>query len=781
MVGRVLAHYGSALFGAVLSALIAASPIAYAGESVRRSAEEPFAGEIGFSMAESVPSWPEMPEAPDGAPNIILILLDDVGFGAAGTFGGPVATPGMDELAQQGLTYNRFHTTALCSPTRAALLTGRNHHRVGFGSITGFASGYPGYNALWKRSTVSVAEVLRRNGYGTAAFGKWHNTPVSEVSPVGPFDRWPTSLGFEYFYGVFSEVSQWEPAVYRNTVAVKPNRAEDGRYHLTSDLVDEAIGWLDTHDSLAPDKPFFIYFATQATHGPHHVPREWIDRYRGRFDKGWDALREEIFARQQRLGTVPDHAVLTPRPQEIPAWESLSQEQQRLYSRQMAVYAGFLAHTDHEVGRLLARIRSGGHEENTLILYIVGDNGGSAEGGLEGSDAQKANTMFGLPSSLTEQLRNIDELGGPLHDNLYSVGWAWATSTPFQWMKQVASHLGGTRNPMIVSWPARIKGAKGRRSQFTHVVDVAATLYEATGIALPEAVDGVEQEPLDGTSFLYTFDDADAPSTHQVQYFEIMGNRAIYEEGWLASARHSLPWSLDRSEDFTDDRWELYRIAEDFSQSRDLSTSHPEKLAELKKRFDAEARENGVYPLNNAFGTGTTLNRNAGSSLPGGARSVVFRLGTPRLPLAVAPRLFGSHRIEADVSIPAGGAKGVIISSGGRQGGYALYVRDDRLVYESNFFGKERTIIRSGGPLPEGTVRLGYEFTRTEDQPFGGGRGRLFVNGRVVGEGDIPHIGPSDYHGTFGVGRAYVSPIGPGFELPNPFSGRLDEVRIDLK
>jgi arylsulfatase A-like enzyme len=763
----------------VVALAVATGPVSHA--EVFRPAESPFNGKIAFSAKDSIPDWPRPVRAPAGAPNIIVILLDDTGFGATSTFGGPVQTPTLDRLAANGLRYNRFHVTAICSPTRAALLTGRNDHRAGFGTVTNAPRGYPGYNGIWTKSVVSVAEVLRRNGYSTAVFGKWHNTPEWEITPKGPFERWPTGLGFDYFYGFMSGVAnQWEPELYRNTTAVEPPATPEQGYHLTTDIADEAIRWIRAHDSLAPEQPYFLYFAPGATHAPHHAPKEWIDRYRGRFDRGWNALREETFVRQKKLGVGPANAELTAWPAEIPRWDSFSADHRRLFARQMEVFAGFLAHTDYEIGRLLRVAQQSREGDNTLVFYIAGDNGGSSEAGPEGTEAE-------LP--LQQRLEHMDELGTVATPyNEYAAGWGLATNTPFQWSKQVASHFGSIRAPLVVSWPAHIKQTGGVRSQFTHVNDVAATIYDVTGIAFPEVVDGVAQKALDGTSFVYSFDDASAPSRHRLQLFENLGNRAIYQDGWFAGARHSLPWEWGGSDDFQHDRWELYHIDEDFTQARDLARRYPQKLAVLREVFDREAIANDVYPLGNLFNANEQSWR-AVLSLVAGKRQFVYHSGTPRLSYAVTPDFFQSHRTAAKVVIPEGGAHGVIIANGGRHGGFALYVKDDHLVYENNFAGQCREVIASSIPVPRGAVTLGYQITYEKVQLEGQRRKnparsaelRLFINGALVGQARLSRIGQRlGVPGSAGIGRAFGSPVSEAFRPPFSFTGQLDEVKIDL-
>lgn len=776
-------------FGLLCTLLLTARSLAgvpaVAGELNHRS-DHPSKGKsmTTSGATDARAEWPQPPKAPPGAPNIVLILLDDVGFAATSTFGGTAATPVLDRLAARGLRYNNFHTTALCSPTRAALLTGRNDHRAGFGSIMEGVSGFPGYNGIWKKTTVSVAEVLRRNGYSTAAFGKWHNTPYWEISPVGPFDRWPTNLGFEYFYGFQGGAqSQWEPHLYRNTAAVEPPATPAQGYHFTTDITDEAIRWVQTYSSLVPDKPYFLYFATGATHEPHHVPKDWIAKYRGEFDQGWDKLREEIFSRQKALGVIPADAELTPRPAELPAWDSLSADKKKLYARQMEIYAGFLAHTDHEVGRLLQVVAEGPHGDNTLILYIVGDNGGSGEGGIEGRDVPPEEIgLLAPPVPVQTRLQHLDELGSELFINNYSAAWAWATGAPFQWMKQVASHYGGTTNPLIVVWPARIKDHGGLRTQFAHVNDVAPTLYELTGIRFPTVVDGIEQLSLDGTSLAYTFDNPQAPSRHRTQLFEQVGSRAIYHDGWVAAARHSVPWDWHRSADFAYDRWELYHVAEDYSEAHDLSAQFPAKLKSLQSLFDSEARRNLVYPLNTSFGG--PLFGPGQPSLTAGRYEFVYHSGL-RVPINAVPSFAGSHRLTAEVVIPESGAQGVIVAEGGRAGGFSWYVKDNRLVYENNFQGRKYELIVSRELVPHGKVELAYEFVRSDAQAGHGGTGRLYFNGRIVGEAPLTHYAAPSffdiYFDSFSVGQAAGAPVSSAYDVPFPFTGTLGQLRVELK
>jgi arylsulfatase len=784
---RCLRPAGAALCGAL--AWLGASQ-ALAGPGVLPAPEEPFKGKVDISRDKSVPDWPQRPKPAANAPNILLILLDDVGFGAPATFGGPAATPVLDALAAGGLRFNQFHTTAICSPTRASLLTGRNQHQTGFGNLQDIPAGYPGYNTVWHKETASVAEVLRQNGYSTAAFGKWHNTPVWEISPAGPFDHWPTGLGFEYFYGfLYGESSEWEPRLYRGTTPVDPPAKPEQGYHLTSDLVNDALHWVRQHDAVASEKPFFLYFATGATHAPHHVPKVWIDRYKGQFDQGWDKLREETFARQKALGVIPANAELTPRPAELPAWDSLSNDQKTLYARQMEVYAAFLSHTDNEIGRLLQGLKEEGKADNTLVLYVVGDNGGSAEGGLEGSENNFA-TFAGAKQDVPTMLSHLSDLGSPLYDNHYAAGWSWATTTPFQWMKQIASHFGGTRDGFVVSWPGHTTSSEVVRQQFSHVNDIAPTIYAAAGIEFPQEVNGVRQTPLEGKNLVPTFTDPTVKTGHDEQYFEIFGNRAIYKDGWVAGARRFAPWELFTnpmkifSTNFENDKWELYHVAEDFSEAHDLAEQYPDKLKELQQEFDREARRNDVYPL-------VPLPVNY-PSVVAGKTAFSYGEGVSRLPLAVVPDLGArSHRLTAEVDLPAVSPQGVILAEGGRYGGFSLYVKDGHLIYENNTFGTTHETIVASGTLPGGAVRIVFEYQADPLNPLRrllplpkvtSGTGRLFVDGNLVGERRFSQFGAftSSINETFDIGSDTGSPVSNSYESPFAFNGKVKRVSIDL-
>jgi arylsulfatase A-like enzyme len=756
-----------------LTLAVALTTLVAAGASAQT---QPFTGKITVERKDATPAWPKPAQAPANAPNVLLILLDDVGFGTADSYGGPIPTPSLDHLTAQGLRFDNFHTAGICSPTRAALLTGRNHHRVGFGTVNGGESGYPGYNGEWKPEMASIAEILHLNGYSSAAFGKWHNTPLWETSPVGPFDHWPTSLGFDYFYGFMGgEASQWQPFLYRNTLQVDPVKTTESGYNFNIDIADDAISWLHTQRSVAPDRPYFLYFAPGGTHAPHQVPKEWIATFRGKFDQGWDEMREQTFARQKTIGLVAADAVMSPRPDGLPAWSSLTNDQKRLFAHQMEVYAGYLAQTDHEVGRVIAAARAAPGGENTIVMYIVGDNGPSAEGGLEGSYTNIADAFAGGKTPpVADQLAHMEGLGSDLYDNHFAAAWAWSLAAPFPWVKQIASHMGGIQNPMVLSWPGHIK-QPGLRTQFTHVNDVAPTLYDLIGVTPPPVVLGVQQASFDGISFAKTLGDPQAPSDHHIQYFETLGNRGIYKDGWFAGAKHADPWAiLGRSEDFVHDPWELYNLNVDFTQAHNLAKANPAKLKEMENLFEAEARRNDVYPL----GNGVAATRDA-PAIYRGRKHFVFYPDTWPVPATAAPVLIGSHTVTADIDIPASGAEGVIVSDGGRYGGFSLYVKNGRLAYDNNAFGKFVTTITANVPLTPGPARVEFRYERTDPAPWGGGIGRLFVNGKEVGEGVLSHVGPPSFMDGFCIGQECETAPGKTYAPPYKFTGSIKIVRLD--
>jgi len=741
-------------------------------------------GDATHSVAAiPVPEWPQGPRAPAVAPNVVLILIDDVGFSATSTFGGPIATPNFDQLAKQGLRYNEFQVNAICSPTRAALLSGRNCHQIGFGTVADLASGYPGYNSYWPKNAASVAEVLKANGYSTAAFGKWHNTPLWEVSPAGPFDRWPTGLGFEYFYGFMKGAdNQYYPRLYRDTTPVEPTSTPQQGYDLTTDITNDAIHWLHAHDAVAADKPFFIYYAPGATHFPLQVPNEWIEPYKGEFDQGWDKLREEIFARQKKLGAIPENAELTPRPAGLPAWDSLSADEKKLVAHQAEVYAGFAQQTDYEVGRLLQAIREEGKSENTLVLEIFGDNGGSAEGGLEGTDLV---TSTGRPASVSERLAVSDELGSEVFMNHYAAAWAWAMSTPFKGTKWDSSHLGGTRDPLVVSWPARIKSVGELRTQFQHVNDVAPTIYEAAGITFPENLNGVQQIPLEGSGFVYTFDHPKEPSHHHVQYFATSGNRAIYKDGWWAGNLYRSTWEPAEpvspgSYDVIDrNPWELYNLNEDYSQAHDLAAKYPEKLKELQALFIEEAERNHVFPL--LPDSGRQPSPSAGKTL------FIYREGVERLTGNVAPRIAGRpHQIKADIAIPERGGDGVIIAQGSRYVGFTLFVKDRHVFYEVTAYSKQAGRIVSEERLPAGATHIVLQVI-PDPVPAGAdlggvrpGKVLLNVNGKQQEAHFANVLGTMGWE-TLDVGSDLGSAVSSEYTSPNRFTGTMQSVQVELK
>lgn len=740
----------------------------------------PFNGKIGQTYKDSTPDFPQPVTPPKGAPNVLLILIDDLGFGGTSAYGGLTDTPNFDRVAAQGLRYNAMHNTALCSPSRAALLSGRNHHQVGMGSLTEGATGFPGYNSVWADDNASIAQVLKYNGYSTAAFGKWHDTPDWETSSVGPYDRWPTGKGFNYFFGFQGgESDQYYPQLYLNTAPVEPDRTPEQGYTLNEDLANHAINWLRQEQSIAPDKPWFIYYAPGGTHAPHQVPASYIKPLKGRFDMGWDKYREAVFANQKRLGIIPANAQLTKRPAEIPAWDSLSDDQKRVYERQMEVFNAYLVQTDEQIGRVLDAVEKLPNGDNTLVLLALGDNGASAEGGLTGALNSIA-VLNGLPDSLPEMLKHIDDLGSPKFENHYSVGWAWAVDTPFQWTKQVASHFGGTRSGFTVAWPARIKAHGEVRTQFSHFVDVAPTIYEASGITMPQYVNGLKQVPLAGVSLVYTFDNPTAPSRHRTQYFEIYGNRAIYQDGWIAAARHGLPWvTVGKKGDFDKDTWELYDLRNDFSEADDLAARDPAKLKQMQALFQQEASKYNVLPLDDRFAERANVPDRP--SLTRGRTSFTYYPGTFRVPEGSAPNVKArSHAITAVFDVDAQ-TQGVIVAAGG-SAGYTLFVKDGYLVYENNFFGRERDQIRSSSKLPAGHVTAEFRYTHEDKNYGGGGTGVLFVNGQEVGRKRFAHVVPARYSATetFDIGRDTGEAVSEDYPAPFAFTGKLDHVTIDI-
>ncbi len=760
-----------------------------------------FGGTIGRTIDASVPDWTinMTPSPPEGAPNVLLVLIDDAGFGNPSTFGGPVATPAMTSVAEQGLSYNRFHVTALCSPTRAALLTGRNHHSVGFGSIGEFPGPFPGYSASVPKDCAPFVCALQGNGYSTAGFGKWHLTPDHIQGAAGPFDRWPNAWGFDHFWGILGgEAGQYDPLITQDNTTLGVPEGEDAKqYYWPDDLTDQAVRWLHQVRAQDQEKPWFIYYSTGCAHAPHQVAVEWSEKYRGKFDQGWDVLREETFERQKRLGVIPADAVLTPRPDELPAWDSLSDSERRLYARQMEVYAGFQENADWNIGRLLGAVEELGELENTLVFYIFGDNGASLEGTLTGS-FNELTMQNGIALTAEQQLSLIEQYGGldawgtDAYAPHYAAAWAWASNTPFQWGKQCASHLGGTRNPMVVSWPKRIKDAGALRSQFTHCIDIGPTILEAAEIPEPKVVDGIAQKPVEGTSFLYSFDDANAAERHTVQYFEIVGNRAIYKDGWWAACKlDRIPWDLSPpamaklapgTYDPELDTWELYYLPDDFTQANDLAAERPEKLAELKDLFWGEAEEHNVLPLMAAFsvffGILPPMPTITTHTFHGDVRNIAS---------GMIPRIYGrSYAIEAELTVPEQGAEGVIVAEADEMGGFSLWIDETGLLHHSySMMGVEQYQQVSTGPIPTGDVTVRMQFDADRQEPSTGGSVSLYANNERIGEGRIERTVAVRFSGYSGmdigrdnglvVDRAYAA------KAPYAFTGTVKKVVFDLK
>ena len=721
--------------------------------------------------------------APQGAPNVVIVLLDDIGFGQSSAFGGPIRMQTLDRLAAGGLRFNNFHTTALCSPTRVALLTGRNHHVNNAGAIMELATGFPGNTGIRPQSVAPLAEMLRLNGYSTAAFGKYHETPPWEVSVSGPFDRWPTHSGFDKFYGfIGGETNQWAPAIFDGTIRVEHAQTPD--YHFTVDMTNQALAWMQAQHSLTPDKPFFVYFATGALHAPHHVPKPYIDRYKGQFDRGWDALREETFARQKKAGIIPANAELTKRPKEIPSWDSQTPAQKKIEARQMETYAGFGEHTDEQVGRLVQGLEQMGVMDNTLFLYIVGDNGASAEGGPEGAYNEMM-ALNGIISTAEINTPHLENWGDPTTFPHYAIGWAWAGDTPFQWTKQIASHYGGTTNGVVVHWPKRVPKGGGVRSQFTHVTDIAPTVLEAANLPFPKSVDGTVQRPFDGTSMLYTFDNAGAPETHTTQYFEMFGNRGIYHDGWVAATRHSIPWLIVPLPPLANDTWELYHTADDFSEARDLAAKNPAKLKEMQELFLKVAEANHVLPIDDRRSERFDAKVAGRPDLMNGRTSLTVYPGMT----GMAENAFINVKnvpftITAPVELRDAKTNGVILAQAGKFGGWTLFMKDGVPRFEYNYFGVEWTKIAGTAAVPAGKHEIKYEFVPDAPKPGAGGRGALFVDGQKVAEGHIPKTQPYAFSGDEGadVGMDGETAVSNDYKQgDNRFTGTIVKVTVETK
>jgi arylsulfatase len=723
---------------------------------------------------------------PEGAPNVLVVLIDDAGFGSSSAFGGPCQTPTFERLAAGGLKYNRFHTTALCSPTRQALLTGRNHHAVGMGGITEIATSAPGYSSIRPKTAAPLAETLKLNGYSTAQFGKCHEVPVWETSPLGPFDAWPSGGGgFEHFYGfIGGETNQYAPALYDGTTPVEPDRTPDEGYHFTEDMTDHAIDWIRQQKALMPDKPFFVYYAPGATHAPHHVPAEWSAKYKGKFDQGWDKLREETFARQKELGVIPQDAELTERPAEIRAWDETPDEMKPIFARQMEVYAGFMEHTDHHVGRVIDALEELELLEDTLVYVIVGDNGASAEGTPNGcfNELIVLNGAAGL-ETVDFMTARIDDFGTPKAYNHYAVGWAHAMDTPYQWTKQVASHWGGTRNGAIVHWPSKVKAKGEVRSQFHHVIDLAATVLDVAGLPEPSFVHGIQQMPLHGVTMAPSFDDATAPEVRETQYFEMFCNRGIYHQGWTAVTRHSVPWDMATPmPDLDDDVWELY-APDDWTQAHDLSAEQREKLHELQRLFLIEATKYNVLPLDDRRAERFNPDLAGRPQLVQGNRQLLFG-GMRRLSEnSIVVLKNKSHAITAEVDVPAGGAEGVIAAQGGAFGGWSIYAKEGKPAYCYNLFGLQQFKVYGDEPLAEGERQVRVEFAYDGGGLGKGGVATLYVDGKQVGEGRVDGTVPMAFSAdeTLDIGSDSGTPVSDDLAPDElEFNGRVRWVELDL-
>lgn len=707
-----------------------------------------FEGKIGLTTADSTPGWPATVVPPKGAPNILLIMTDDAGYGVSSTFGGVIPTPTMDRIGKAGLRYTQFHSTALCSPTRAALITGRNHHSVGFGVIGEMATGYPGYNSVISKDKATVGTILRDNGYSTSWFGKNHNTPPYQYSQAGPFDQWPSGMGFEYFYGFMGgETNQWTPYLFRDHTQIYPEIGKPD-YNLNTDLADEAISYLKGLDAAAPDKPFFLYYVPGATHAPHHPTPEWIEKISAMnlFDKGWNELRETIFANQKKLGVIPQDTELTPWPDSLPKWDTLDADSKKLFVKQADVYAAYVAYTDYEIGRVIQQVEDMGKLDNTLIIYITGDNGTSAEGSTIGTPFDMA-AIQGVNIPVKDQLKFYDVWGSAETDPHMSVAWSWAFDTPFKWTKQVASFFGGTRQGMVMSWPGHIKDAGGIRSQFHHVIDIVPTLLEATGVQAPDEVDGIAQSPIEGVSMAYTWEKANekAKSTRETQYFEMFGNRAIYHDGWMAATPPPQPsWLMGTAkmpEVLDGYTWELYHIDEDFSQNNNLAAEFPDKLRDLQQLFLVEAQKYQVFPLDNSILPRLLTPR---PNPTAGRTEFTYTGEIASLPEGSVPNMLAkSYSITAEFEVPEGGAEGMLHTNGGRFGGYGLYLLEGKPVFTYNFLAIERFRWAGKEALTPGKHTVLFDFKYDGPGMAKGGTGVLSVDGKEVDTKTIPHTIPS--------------------------------------
>jgi arylsulfatase A-like enzyme len=722
-------------------------------------------------------------KAPAAAPNVVIVLIDDIGFGGPSTFGGPIRTPTFDALAANGLRLNNFHTTALCSPTRVALKSGRNHHSANAGSIMETATAFPGNTGQIPNSVAPLAEMLRLNGYSTGAFGKWHETAAWETSVSGPFDRWPTHQGFDKFYGfIGGETDQWYPLIYDGVRKIDPPKMKD--YHFSVDMTNQTINWIKAQQSMTPDKPFFVYYATGAVHAPHHVPKDWADKYKGQFDKGWDQIRVETLARQKKLGVVPANTKLADRPEDLKAWKALPEDQRRLFARQAEVFAGFLEHTDDQVGRLKKALEDIGEFDNTLFIYIAGDNGTSAEGGFVGMYNEM--TYFnGVEEKVEDLIPLIDKWGGPDTFPHMSAGWAVAFDTPFRWTKQVASDFGGTRNGVVISWPKGIKEKGGLRSQFSHVIDIAPTVLEAAGLPEPRSVNGVVQTPLEGNSLVYAFNDANAPERHKVQYFEMFGNRGIYSDGWFARTIHRAPWQTTGLPPLTSDVWELYNAKSDFALTNNLAAKEPARVKELQALFMAEAQKYNVLPIDDRTIERTNPALAGRPDVLGTRKSLTLYEGMEGMLENTFMNIKNkSSKVTAKVDVPAG-ASGAIIAQGGKFGGWSLFMKDGKPAYTYNFLGLSRYTVTAPDALPAGSATVAADFAYDGGGPGKGGKLTLYVNGVSVAEGRVektqPNIFSADETADVGIDNQTPVALGIGTGAETRFAGKIEEITLEVK
>lgn len=748
-------------------------------------------GTLAPSESDSTAQYPSPVRAPEGAPNILLVITDDVGFGAVSTFGGSIPTPNLDSLAQNGLRYNQFHTTGICSPTRAALQTGRNHHAVGLGTLADLPSPYPGYTTRIAPTAATIARILRDNGYNTAMFGKDHNIPNIERSPHGPFDQWPTGRGFEYFYGfIHGDADQWNPPLIEGVSPVDGSQ-RPADYLLDKDLANQTIKWIHNQKASAPDKPFFVYFSTGSGHAPHHAPAEWIARFRGQFDDGWDVQRERILKRQQALGVVPSDTELSARPPMIPAWESLSAVEKKVYARFMEVYAASLAYQDAQIGRILAELKRMGIADNTLVVFVEGDNGGSGEAGTQGTLNEMADLSSGHKSHIDIDwlAQHLDILGGPQTYQGYPLGWTYATNTPFPWFKQLSSHLGGVRNGLVISWPERITQRNQVRNQYHHVIDIVPTLLEAAAIPAPHMVDGVVQQPLDGTSMVYSFDHADAPSTRRTQYYEVHGNRGIYHEGWLANTTpRNMPWDVATMRPSSDPgtyEWELYDLRSDFSQRNNVADQYPQKLAELQALFDQEARKNNLYPIQDSGGQARAMRMIRAPGANFRTEYVYWGKGI-QIQMTSAPPIYRMpFSLEAEIEVPEGGGDGVMVAAGSHFSGWSFYLHEGKPVAYAavsplSLPGRQSRVAATES-LPAGAHRVRYDFDMNTDK--GSGTLTIYVNGQQVAQGSIAQY-PQILAGngeTFDTGVDTNVPVSPDYDNGGKFNGEIRRIEVKIK